>query len=142
MEWFTVQELVGVGGLPTHPYNVRKRLDSISTEETKRKRQGTKAFEYHISILPLATQAALYKREGKIKVGDDFIDLPKPVEKSYCREALWARWDVAGIRAQEKAKKMVAAVQAVYQMNKTGVGKVAAYEAVAKHNGISLSTIR
>ncbi|MFV0449660.1 MAG: DNA-binding protein, partial [Vibrio sp.] len=141
MEWFAISELLNLPGLPNTVQGIAYQAKSKSWKLRSREGKGG-GKEYHISSLPIETQVALYKREGKIKVGDDFIDLPKPVEKSYCREALWARWDVAGIRAQEKAKKMVAAVQAVYQMNKTGVGKVAAYEAVAKHNGISLSTIR
>lgn len=144
MEWLTVQEYAGIGGLPTHPYHVRKRLDALSTTETKRKREGTKAFEYHISILPPETQLALFRREGKVKIGDDIFDIPKEkdAEERYCRETLWDRWNKSNERAQERAKQQLEAVRAVYSMMRNGLGKMKAIDFVSNEYGMSKMTIR
>lgn len=145
--YFTAKEIAGVTGMPKLERNCLAKLNNLFSQrdlnsEFKRKRQGTKAFEYHISILPLATQAALYKREGKIKVGDQVFDLPKPKTTSYCREALWARWNKAGTRAQEKAQGVLKAVQTVSELVRSGIGKMAAYETVSNEFGISKMSLR
>ncbi|WP_153448446.1 transposase domain-containing protein [Vibrio algicola] len=145
--YFTAKEIAGVTGMPKLERNCLARLNNLFSQrdlnpEFKRKRQGTKAFEYHISILPLATQAALYKREGKIKVGDQVFDLPKPKTTSYCREALWVRWNKAGTRAQEKAQGVLKAVQTVSELVRSGIGKMAAYETVSNEFGISKMSLR
>lgn len=145
--FFTAKEIAGVTGMPKLERNCLARLNNLFSQRDlnpkfKRKRQGTKAFEYHISILPLATQAALYKREGKIKVGEQVFDLPKAKTTSYCREALWARWNKAGTRAQEKAQGVLKAVQTVSELVRSGIGKMAAYETVSNEYGISKMSLR
>ncbi|MGR6833621.1 transposase domain-containing protein [Aliivibrio wodanis] len=143
MEWITVNDCIGMGDLPTHPYHVRKRLDYLSTEETKRKRKQGKGFEYHISALSPATQIAIYKREGKINIdGKEFL-LPKPKMKtSYCSEALWFRWDKAGTKAQEKAKITLKAVQAIQQLVSHQVPKMKAYQSVSDEFEIPVASLR
>ncbi|HHF3237847.1 TPA: DNA-binding protein, partial [Vibrio alginolyticus] len=66
--WFIASELAGVVGLPSTERNTRECLKKLATDkpELARKRQGTRGIEYHVSLLPAATQAALYKREGKV----------------------------------------------------------------------------
>ncbi|EBS4105280.1 hypothetical protein ZD86_02160 [Salmonella enterica subsp. enterica] len=51
--WLTPQECVGKYGLPTTPTNVRNQLNKLSEDkpELKRKREGTKAYEYNITVL-------------------------------------------------------------------------------------------
>lgn len=53
-EWVTVQECMGIPGFPNTAPAVRKRLEDLAhgTEGSKRKKPGTKAFEYSIKILP------------------------------------------------------------------------------------------
>ncbi|EOG1474724.1 transposase domain-containing protein [Vibrio parahaemolyticus] len=143
--WLIASELAGVVGLPTTDRNTRECLKKLAEgkPEQARKRQGTRATEYHISLLPAATQAALYKREGKIKVGEQVLELPKDTgAKKYCREALWANWDKTNNNAKEKAKEMLAAVQAVHSLVKDGTKKLDAYHYVAEQFDISFSTIR
>ena len=52
--WVTAQEIAGLDGMPTTDRRVRDLLEqwAIGLSGVKRKRKGTKAFEYHISILP------------------------------------------------------------------------------------------
>lgn len=56
--WFTAQECAGMPGFPSGVSNVRKQLEKLSEglEGVRRKRGGTKATEYHISILPARTK--------------------------------------------------------------------------------------
>ncbi|MCR9669552.1 transposase domain-containing protein [Vibrio parahaemolyticus] len=143
--WFIASELAGVVGLPSTERNTRECLKKLATDkpELARKRQGTRGIEYHVSLLPAATQTALYKREGKVQVGDQVLELPKDTgAKKYCREALWARWDKTNNEAKEKAKKALKAVQAVNALVKNGTKKLDAYHYVAEQFDMSLSTVR
>ena len=58
-EWVTVQDCIGAPGFASTPANVRKKLDLLASHKPalKRKRMGSKAFEYHKSLLPRQTQA-------------------------------------------------------------------------------------
>ncbi|EGU6978531.1 DDE endonuclease [Vibrio parahaemolyticus] len=143
--WFIASELAGVVGLPTTARRTRDHLQKLAEEkpELARKRQGTRGIEYHVSLLPAATQTALYKREGKVQVGDQVLELPKDTgAKKYCREALWARWDKTNNEAKEKAKKALQAVKAVNALVKNGTKKLDAYHYVAEQFDMSLSTVR
>lgn len=53
-EWVTTQDCMGIPGFPTGAANVRKKLDLLASGNPtmKRKREGSKAYEYHVSILP------------------------------------------------------------------------------------------
>lgn len=55
--WVTAQEVAGLDGMPTTDRRCRDLLEQWSdgNEAVKRKRRGTKAFEYHVSILPKET---------------------------------------------------------------------------------------
>lgn len=52
--WVTAKEVAGLVGMPTTDRRTRDILDEWADHRdgVKRKRSGTKAFEYHISILP------------------------------------------------------------------------------------------
>lgn len=60
-EWFIASEVAGLTGMPTSARRARDELERLmeGKEEVKRKRSGTKAFEYHISILPTYVQEQL-----------------------------------------------------------------------------------
>jgi len=53
-EWLTAQECIGLPGFPGSVPAIRSRLNILSAgkEGIKRKRSKSKAWEYHISILP------------------------------------------------------------------------------------------
>ncbi|ENF6042730.1 hypothetical protein ABRV10_004823 [Citrobacter amalonaticus] len=59
--WFTAQECAGMPGFPSGVSNVRRQLEKLSEglNGVRRKRGGTKATEYHISILPARTKSYL-----------------------------------------------------------------------------------
>lgn len=59
----SVNELVGLPGMPGSAQGVRYTIKKLaSSEHFRRKRAGTKAIEYHIDCLPEATQKALRER--------------------------------------------------------------------------------
>lgn len=143
--WLVASELAGVAGMPGSDRNVREQLKRLAADkaELARKRQGTKAFEYHISLLPMVTQAALYKRAGKIQVGDQLLNLPKQKpQQAYCSEALWANWNKANDNAKDKAQQALRAVKAVFALKQNGIKLMDAYESVCEEYGVALSTLR
>lgn len=144
MEWVTAKECVGVSGFPTDVHKARAKLDRLSTDDQdkKRKKAGSKAFEYHISILPIAMQAALLRKAGKVVVGGMTLDLPKPKAPRYCKEQLWSRWGKANTKAHEKAKARVAAVQAVRTLVQNGSSLMEAYQHISEEFDIALPTLR
>jgi len=65
--WVTVKECAGLPGLPGREQNIRARLVKASggNPELQRKREGSKAFEFHIACLPHDAQEALRQRHFK-----------------------------------------------------------------------------
>ncbi len=56
--WVTAKEVAGLEGMPTTDRRARDILDEWAKgkEGARRKRSGTKAFEYHVSVLPKAVR--------------------------------------------------------------------------------------
>lgn len=144
MEWVTAKDCVGISVMPTDVHKTRAKLDRLCScdEDKKRKKAGSKAFEYHISILPPVVQAALLRKSGKVKVGDMTLDLPKPKAPRYCKEQLWANWKKANDKAHATAKERVKAVQAVHAMVASGSTLMQAYQHISDEFGIALPTLR
>jgi len=69
MEWFVASEVAGHDGFPTSDRWTRDQLKALATDNMHlcRKRKGTKAFEYHVSLLPAETQQSLL---GEAYVGE------------------------------------------------------------------------
>ncbi len=61
MEWFIASEVAGCGDFPTSDRWTRDHLAKLAEgkDHLKRKRKGTKATEYHISLFSAETQLAL-----------------------------------------------------------------------------------
>ncbi|WP_324042785.1 S24 family peptidase [Aeromonas caviae] len=62
--WVIASEVAGIEGMPTTDRRARDELERLSAgkDGVKRKRSGTKAFEYHASILPQYVLDELEKR--------------------------------------------------------------------------------
>lgn len=62
--------------------------------ELRRKRAGTKAFEYHISVLPPEVRAELLAGRGLIETSSGLITLPREPERVAAddldRQRLWS----------------------------------------------------
>lgn len=68
--WLTAKEAIGLPEMPTNAHKVRAKLDKLSgrSENVFRQRAGSKAFEYHISILPRETQKHLRQQQVKSEI--------------------------------------------------------------------------
>jgi len=144
MEWFTSSELAGTAGMPTTDRQIRNIMKDLASSdpEKARQREGSKATEYHISILPPVVQAALLRKSGKVKVGGMTLDLPKPQAPRYCKEQLWANWSKANDKAHAKAKDRLKAVQAVHALVANGSTLMEAYQHISAEFAIALPTLR
>ncbi|MGL5007344.1 MAG: transposase domain-containing protein [Plesiomonas sp.] len=142
MEWFSVTDVVGLPGLPGTPQGVRKMAKSQGWESRRKEGVQGKAFEFSVSCLPTAAQAALLRKSGKVQIGGMTLDLPKPKAPRYCKEQLWARWGKANEKAHEKAKARVAAVQAVHALVQNGSSLMDAYKHISEEFTIALPTLR
>lgn len=62
--WLTAKECVGLPGLPSMDHNIRNCLNKRSgaAAELRRRREGSKAFEYHVDCLPTEAQEVIRKR--------------------------------------------------------------------------------
>ncbi len=62
--WLAAKECVGLPDFPTRLQNIRSRLDKYSgeNENYRRRRDGTKAFEYHIDCFPEHIQEIIKSR--------------------------------------------------------------------------------
>lgn len=146
MEWFIASELANAGlpGMPTTARGMLKSLQKLAecNADKARQREGSKANEYHISILPPVVQAALLRKSGKVQVGGMTLDLPKPKAPRYCKEQLWANWKKANDKAHATAKERVKAVQAVHALVASGSTLMQAYQHISDEFGIALPTLR
>ncbi|EOX3330199.1 S24 family peptidase [Vibrio cholerae] len=72
--WFIASEVSGKPQMPTSDRRARDELERLlkGRVHLKRRRQGTKAYEYHASILPPETQQAL--------VGQDSGSINEPIK--------------------------------------------------------------
>ncbi|WP_370558592.1 Mu transposase C-terminal domain-containing protein [Edwardsiella tarda] len=91
--WVTAKECAGAGGLPTREQNVRARLDRVAEQnpEWKRKRQGTKAFEYYIECLPAEAQRILKDKHAQQIMADASVPavvVAKPGKQITVRQEL------------------------------------------------------
>ncbi|MFV0447878.1 MAG: DNA-binding protein, partial [Vibrio sp.] len=82
--WFTAKELIGYPEMPTTVHKIREKLDKLSgrQEQSFRKRDGSKGFEYHISCLPTETQQHIYAQQA-IAERKDNSDLTKKVRDEF-----------------------------------------------------------
>ncbi|STU35513.1 Mu transposase, C-terminal [Klebsiella pneumoniae] len=80
-----VKELVGIPGLPATAKGIRQLLGKAAGQSSAlvRKRQGTKAFEYHIDCLPEPARVAVKQRHYKsVLAQSDCISTDVPAKRS------------------------------------------------------------
>ena len=98
--WFTVQELTGCQSFPNTERGGRKFLDKIVKDkpDIKRKRQGTKAFEYAFSGLPEQIQNELCHRFSVSIVKAKPKSLPAVLRQVELKTLTEKQREVAGAR--------------------------------------------
>ncbi len=77
-EWFTVKECLALPGYPTTAPSVRERLNQLAKDKPDliRKRKGSKAWEYHISLFPLYVRPWLLNEPVYGRVEEEAGTLP------------------------------------------------------------------
>ncbi|KFC04540.1 bacteriophage Mu DNA-binding protein, partial [Trabulsiella guamensis ATCC 49490] len=99
--WVSVKECTGAYGFPVSETNVRNKLENMvrGRSELRRIRAGTKAFEYHISVLPPEVRAELLASRGLFETSSGLITLPQEPSRIAAddleRQRLWSCWESA-----------------------------------------------
>ncbi|KFB98097.1 bacteriophage Mu DNA-binding protein, partial [Trabulsiella guamensis ATCC 49490] len=82
--------------MPNTEPGIRNRFETLvaGRSELRRKRAGTKAFEYHISVLPPEVRAELLASRGLIETSSGLITLPQEPSRIAAddleRQRLWS----------------------------------------------------
>ena len=141
--WFSAKELAGQPGLPQTQQSVNRKLGNLGADQ-RRKRQGRGGgWEYHISALPPATQAALLTMNGQNQKEPEAPAAteqePEPEGKS---AALWQNFERRPQTIKDRATERLQMVRAVEQLIDGGLSKGEAVRAVAQQTGVGVSTLK
>ncbi|MGR6858925.1 transposase domain-containing protein [Aliivibrio salmonicida] len=123
--WITAKESIDLIDMPSTAAKARAKLDKLSggSEELKRKRQGSKAFEYHIDCLPEATR--LFLIQCNAKKAADAIEVDSPTSnksEQASSDELWFDFDCSSTTKKDRAKKRLEVclfVKGLVENNKT-----------------------
>ncbi len=158
-EWFSSKELAGLPGVPTTPQNITSRAKREGWKSQPRKARGGGS-EYHISSLPLETQAELLVSSPDTPMlgtpatsgpspsvpGISSSGLPttSPEEDpfSYDPENLWDNYASKTDKQKNAAKEKLQLLNAVMAMNENGTSMVDAFKAAGQAHGKSWRTIQ
>lgn len=140
--WVTAQECIGLPNMPTAPFNISNRLKKNATVETMRKREGTKAYEFHINCLPPVARASVLKTQGTVEINNQHFDIIKRPSDDYCRESLWQHWNNASNKQREKAKEKCEAVMAVAGLIDSRIDTLTAFDSVGEALKVSPANVR
>ncbi|MBQ4781982.1 DDE endonuclease [Pectobacterium versatile] len=145
-QWLTIAEILGAPGYPTTERGLRMTMDKQAAIQPsiRRKRQGTKAFEYNISTLTPLARTYVLRQRGEIHFGDKSYKIPceNGSTADYCREVLWHRWESATEKQRLAAQKKTESVIAVSALVDTGIDVVTAFDAVAETHDASVASVR
>lgn len=139
--WITAKECIGLPGLPTMQHNIRANLDKLAGDN-RRKRTGSKSFEYPIQCLPPVARAAVLKKQGVIEVAGTPIEIKKRESGNYARELLWQNWNNASERQREKARERCEAVIAAAGLLDSGIDVLTAFDSVAEALSVASASVR
>lgn len=147
MEWVLCSDIVGLSGMPNTLRGARKLLSRLSDcrEEYKRKKSGTKAIEYHISLLPNIVRSEIMIKNGIVNVqGRDYqISKQKPEKAlSYSSEHLWAMYENATTKQKEKAQYKCNLCLAVAALVDAGIKPTDAIIAVSNEHNCAEPSLR
>lgn len=142
-EWYSAREIAALPGCPTTQQSVNRKLGTLG-EDQRRKRQGRGGgWEYHLSALPPATQAALLTMNGQSQREPE---APAAVEQEPQPEgrsaALWQNFERRPQTIKDRAAERLQVVLAVEQLIDGGHSRGEAVRAVAQQTGVSVATIQ
>ncbi|UJZ95016.1 Mu transposase C-terminal domain-containing protein [Photobacterium damselae subsp. damselae] len=138
--WFTSKELAGLPLMPTTSNKVRAKLDKLisSNPERKRKRQGTKAFEYHVDSLPSETRIHLMQKHAAAQA-EEVVKKSKPEVSA---DEKWFEFDNATQKQKNEAQERLKIALLVQGLVDSGTKKNSAIITASKSSRFSEATIR
>ncbi|EMO4249215.1 Mu transposase C-terminal domain-containing protein [Citrobacter freundii] len=144
--WITVQECIGLTGFPAAPANVRRKLECLTRGQNElfRKRPGSKAIEYHVSVLPPEVRAELLIRNGSVETSSGLINISRPDVSMMdsLRHKLWQRWENATDTQRKLAEKWHPALLLVDELIVSGLTVKSAVKISAGKFQISACSLR
>jgi putative transposase len=145
-EWFSAAELAAMAppGLPTSARGVALKseregwCEPVQKGVWWRERAGRGGgVEYHLSVLPLATQAKL---SIDLAIAPE-AKAPASAPDETDRHAMWAWFERQTDIKKSKARDRLLALQAVRELTNAGVPKVLAMQQVCELRDIALSSL-
>lgn len=146
--WVTVKECLGVEALPSTLPGVRNRLESLvaGRTELRRKREKSKAFEYHISVLPPDVRAELLAARGLVETTAGAVQLPQQKAaatlEDHERVQLSQHWERASNEQRLCAERRVKAAALVAELIASGLTNRLALVTAANKLEISEGSLR
>lgn len=139
-EWFSASDLAGTVGLPETIRAIQLRAQKEDWQSRPRSGRGG-GNEYHISNLPVATQAALVKADLKSKKDTGSQATITTLEnRNASVESVWANFEKAPQSKKEKAQHSLNALLLVNRLTENGIKKSDAIDQVTKECGINRAT--
>ncbi|MCX2788381.1 transposase domain-containing protein [Vibrio sp. Sgm 5] len=139
--FYTVAELTGLVGVPRLERNARIFLNKLveNNETHKRKRQGTKAFEYHIDCLPDETR--IHLRQQLALSAERIQTTTLNESESISSDEMWFEFESATESQKEKAKTRLATALTVKALIDKGFKKKEAIQKAASVSSFSADAI-
>ncbi|MBD1574804.1 hypothetical protein HC725_16265 [Vibrio sp. S17_S38] len=136
----TVKELAGLPGMPNNERNVRIQLSKVD-KAFKQKRQGSKAFEYHIDCLPEQTRLHLLRGVAKQKA--EQIEQTRQVRQvvTPVSDELWMEFDEAKDKKKDLTRQKYALCMQVKAYVDGGMSMRKAMTQVASEANEKYSTL-
>lgn len=145
-EWFSAAELVGTTGLPSTPQNIKSKAKREGWQSRPRKGRGGGS-EYHISGLPIETQAALLVGNScqvtpgnPVATGD--METPEATPFTYDRDSLWGNFERQTDKKKQTAKRKHELLLMVMTLADNGTHLASAFQAIARAENVSWRTMQ
>lgn len=139
-EWFSTAELAGLPGISKYQRGVRLVADREKWQS--RPRSKGKGLEYHLSSLPMETQAALLKQHAPSQIAV----IPAAEESkdfSYDPQDLWTHYDSKPQKQKKEAERRLSLLLQVMTLVEVGgMTLTNSFNNVAKQNDVSARTIQ
>lgn len=135
-EWFSIQELLGISGLPNSDRGIMKKADREQWQKRQREGVKGKAYEYHLHSLPPETQKQL-----RLNVALAAMPQPPAVVTRDDPELVY-RLNQATDKAREKAQQKVNACLQLQAFLDQGFNQTEALAGAAAAHNLSQGSLK
>ncbi|WP_418113373.1 transposase domain-containing protein [Vibrio scophthalmi] len=137
----TAKDCLGLPEMATRVHNIRNKLDKLALKGQKRKREGSKAFEYHIDCLPEKTRVYLLHAQAQ-RMADEQVAKPTEQRTRKSVEEVWYDYDNATSKVKAVAQKRLEAALLVHSLIENGKTKKVAMQMAGELTEFSARAIR